>query len=85
MWTVSEGWLEALTAGLRHIRRYFNRLGSKPIREHRSVTRQLGNSGFTGAGKLNFVFFRPASAHFFAGENEIRDRRTPWPRKARRV
>jgi len=57
MWTVSEGWLEALTGGLRDIRRYFDRLGPKPIRKHRSVTRQLGNSGFTGAGELNFVFF----------------------------
>jgi hypothetical protein len=56
MWTVSEGWLEALTAGLRDIRRYFDRLGPKPIRKHRSVTRQLGNSGFTGAGELNLVF-----------------------------
>jgi hypothetical protein len=57
MWMVSEGSLEALTAGLRDIRRYFDRLGSKPSRKHRSVTRQLGNSGFTGAGKLNLAFF----------------------------
>jgi len=84
MWTVSEGWLEALTAGLRHIRRYFNRLGSKLIRKHRSVTRQLGNSGFTGAGKLNFVFLSCFRA-FFAAKNEIGDLRIPWLRKARRV
>jgi hypothetical protein len=73
MWTVSEGWLEALTAGLRHIRRYFNRLGSKLIRKHRSVTRQLGNSGFTGAGKLNFVFF-VLLPRIFRGQK--RDRRS---------
>jgi hypothetical protein len=83
MWTVSEGWLEALTAGLRDIRLVFRSAWPKTNSKTSISNKAIGKQRLhwrRGAQSRIFLFPR-----IFRGQSEIRDRGSPWLRKARRM